>query len=266
MKHMFHLAAGLPTVPLFDLPVISTDADTAITALLAPGPARRVHFLNAHCANVMARDRGYFHALKAADAVLPDGIGVELAARMTGQRLAANLNGTDLTPALLTRAAQKGLSVYLFGGTPGTADTAARTLRARIPGLIVAGTRDGFDGARNTDAVIADINASGADIVLVAMGVPLQDVWLARHAPRLNARLTLGVGACLDFLAGNVSRAPLWLRRARAEWVWRLALEPRRLARRYLLGNVTFLARAARHAVAQRLAALAPIAAPVPAE
>lgn len=252
---MFHaphtFALPLPTLPLLGLRVVSTDADTAIAALLAPG-RRRGHFLNAHCVNVMHNDGAYFHALQTADIVLPDGIGVELAARMTGQRIAANLNGTDLVPALLDRAAAQGLSVFLFGGAPGTAPAAAHALRTRIPGLTVAGTRDGFDGARDPDAAIAAINGSGADIVLVAMGVPLQDLWLAQHAHRLDARLTLGVGACLDFLAGNVARAPRILRRARLEWAWRLALEPRRLARRYLLGNVLFLARAARHALGQR--------------
>jgi lipopolysaccharide/colanic/teichoic acid biosynthesis glycosyltransferase len=134
-----------------------------------------------------------------------------------------------------------------------------------IPGLAIAGTRDGFSGAADTDAVIADINASGADIVLVALGVPLQELWLHRHAHRLNAGLTLGVGAALDFLAGTVSRAPHLVRKARLEWAWRLAQEPRRLASRYLKGNGVFLARAAQrvarkkspHDLAQRLLDLA---------
>jgi lipopolysaccharide/colanic/teichoic acid biosynthesis glycosyltransferase len=117
--------------------------------------------------------------------------------------------------------------------------------------LCIAGTRDGFDGAQDADEAVAAINASGADIVLVALGVPLQDVWLHRHAVRLNAALTLGVGALFDFLAGNVRRAPKLVRKARCEWVWRLAMEPRRMARRYLAGNVTFLARTASRAVAR---------------
>lgn len=120
------------------------------------------------------------------------------------------------------------------------------------PGLRVAGTRDGFDGAADEAAAIRAINASGADILLVAMGVPRQDVWLARNAHRLAPGLCLGVGALFDFLAGRVARAPLALRRARLEWAWRLAMEPRRMAGRYLVGNVTFMGRAVAHALRMR--------------
>ncbi|RYH00657.1 WecB/TagA/CpsF family glycosyltransferase [Salipiger sp. IMCC34102] len=236
--------AGAQTyLPALDLQLLDCTMHEAVDSLLSPGK-RKAFFVNAHCCNVMHRDAEYMRAVRCADVLLPDGIGVALAARMTGQRLTGNLNGTDLVPALLAQAAKQGRSVYLFGGTPGTADAAAAALIHRIPHLRVAGTRDGFAGARDAEAVIADINASGADIVLVALGVPMQELWIHRHAHRLNAALVTGVGAALDFLAGNVSRAPSWLRRARSEWVWRLAQEPRRLARRYLAGNLGFLARA----------------------
>lgn len=225
-------------VPLVD----ATTADT-IDALFS-GTARSVYFLNAHCANERARNPAYAAALSRADAVLPDGIGVELAGLMAGHQLTENLNGTDFTPALLRSAARRGLSVFLFGARPGTAEAAARKLCHSIPGLRIAGTRDGYDGAQDTDAALAEINASGADILLVAMGVPAQEIWIDQNLPRLSPRLVLGVGALFDFLAGNVSRAPKMVRNMRMEWVWRLAQEPRRLAKRYLLGNATFLARA----------------------
>ncbi|WP_430521706.1 WecB/TagA/CpsF family glycosyltransferase [Alloyangia pacifica] len=239
---------ALPTREVIGLPVVDATAQATIEAVLAPG-RRTVAFLNAHCANVMARDTSYADALRQADMILPDGIGVDLAARMTGQRLTANLNGTDFVPALLRTARQRGLSVFLFGGTPGTAERAADRLCRDLPGLRVVGTRDGFSGAADETAAIDAINASGADILIVAMGVPRQDVWLARNAERLAPRIRLGVGALLDFLAGNVRRAPVAIRQARCEWVWRLAIEPRRMAGRYLVGNATFLARAALHAL-----------------
>lgn len=239
---------ALPTREVIGLPLVDATAQATIEAVLAPG-RRTVAFLNAHCANVMARDTSYADALRQADMILPDGIGVDLAARMTGQRLTANLNGTDFVPALLRTARQRGLSVFLFGGTPGTAERAADRLCRDLPGLRVVGTRDGFSGAADETAAIDAINASGADILIVAMGVPRQDVWLARNAERLAPRIRLGVGALLDFLAGNVRRAPVAIRQARCEWVWRLAIEPRRMAGRYLIGNATFLARAALHAL-----------------
>ncbi|WP_417204928.1 sugar transferase [Antarctobacter sp.] len=241
------VAAPLRTRPVLGLPLVDGTTDQAIATLMTGG-ARRVYFLNAHCANVRARNSRYAAALDKADMVLPDGIGVELAARMTGKGLTENLNGTDFTPALLRAAAARGQSVFLFGAAPGTAEAAANRLALAIPGLRIAGTRDGFEGAADSDAAIDHINGSGADILLVALGVPMQELWIDEHAHRLSPRLVLGVGALFDFLADRVRRAPVTLRRAKMEWLWRLAMEPRRLAGRYVVGNVTFLARAAAYA------------------
>ncbi len=250
------IASPLSTrhIPALGLDLVDATVDHTIAALLAPG-RRRAFFMNAHCCNVRRKDAGYAAAVAQADMLLPDGIGIELAARMTGMRLAENLNGTDLVPALLTQAARQGKSVYLFGGTPGTAEAAASRLASRIAGLSIVGTRDGFAGASDAEAAIADINASGADIVLVALGVPLQEIWLHQNAKHLDAPLTLAVGALFDFLAGSVVRAPKIIRRARMEWIWRLAQEPKRLASRYLAGNVAFLSHAAAKALGQISAA-----------
>lgn len=243
--------SGLSHISLFGLDLISgTTAEVVEDLLQSTGP-RRVAFLNAHCGNVMAKDATYADALATADMVLPDGIGVELAAKFCGKRFRENLNGTDFTPALLKAAAAKGLTVYLLGARPGVAQDAARKLCLSIPGLRIVGTRDGYGGLADEDAAIAAINAARPDILITALGVPMQDVWLARNAPRLNARITMGVGALLDFLSGRVRRAPALVRRLRGEWVWRLACEPRRMAKRYLVGNFAFLARAGAHALAQ---------------
>lgn len=236
-------------IPGLRVSLVDATGPDVIAMLLSPG-RRRVHFMNAHCFNVMARNKTYASAVRSADLLLPDGIGVALAGRMGGQRLTANLNGTDLIPALLKDASRRGKSVYLFGGAPGTAEQAAANLLRKIPGLRIVGTRDGFGQAQDDAAVVADINASGADIVLVALGVPMQEIWLYRNAPLLKAGLTLGVGAALDFFAGNVKRAPAWVRKVKCEWIWRLAMEPRRLAKRYLIGNFSFLARTAKDTVA----------------
>ncbi|MGP6085892.1 WecB/TagA/CpsF family glycosyltransferase [Antarctobacter jejuensis] len=246
----FTPAVDLPTREIMGLPIVDATSQQTIEALL-DGTARRIYFLNAHCANMRARDPEYAAALQRADVILPDGIGVELAARMRGAGLTENLNGTDLTPKLLHAAARRGQSVFLFGAKPGTADAAARKLALSIPGLRIAGTRDGYDGAANSAEAIAEINASGADILLVAMGVPRQELWINTHADELNPRLVLGVGALFDFLSGNVQRAPQPVRKAGMEWAWRLAMEPRRMANRYLVGNFTFMARAAVHAIGQ---------------
>ncbi len=243
-------ARPLATTPVMGLPLVCETTADVVPALLSPGQ-RCVYFMNAHCFNVRARCPTYKRALNRADVLLPDGIGVEIAAKLGGASIPENLNGTDLTPGLMTAAAQKGLSVFLLGGRSGTAQRAAQKLCTHTPGLQIAGTCNGYDDLHNTEALIDRINASGADIVLVAMGVPLQELWIDKHAHRLNARLIMAVGGLFDFLAGNVRRAPVPVRRARLEWVWRLAMEPRRLARRYLIGNFNFLARATHHALSQ---------------
>lgn len=212
---------------------------------------RRVFFYNAHCANIRAKDSEYADALARADYVLPDGAGIELAAKMTGKTLTANLNGTDFLPLVLALAARQGRSIFLMGGTPGTAERAAKHISSQISGLKIAGTRDGYDGAKDARGAIEAINRSGADILLVAMGVPLQELWLDRHAHLLHPRLCFAVGGLLDFWAGNVPRAPGWLRLIKGEWIWRLAMEPRRMWKRYLLGNISFLIRAGLTALRQ---------------
>lgn len=229
---------------LFDLSLLNTSKDHAISLLLGKG-RRRVAFVNAHCVNVAAKDPVYRRALESADVLLPDGAGIEFAARLNGLQMVSNLNGTDLCPTLLAEAASRGKSVFLLGGKPGVAAAAAAQLNDLIPSLRIVGTRDGFNGAEPQSAIAA-INASRADILLVAMGVPLQEVWLHRAHDMLHPDLVLGVGALFDFLAGEVPRAPLWMRRARLEWLWRLCVEPRRLFGRYVIGNAVFVARALR--------------------
>jgi exopolysaccharide biosynthesis WecB/TagA/CpsF family protein len=204
----------------------------------------RIAFLNAHCANLRARDPDYASALDSAHAVLPDGSGIGLALRLRGEKLTANLNGTDLIPALCQRLAKSGHSVFLLGGQPGVARAAAKSLVATAPGLNIAGTHHGFFAHDEESAIVRKINASGASVVLVAFGVPLQDVWLARNAARLTAPLTFGVGGLFDFLSGRIPRAPSVLRRTGLEWTYRLYQEPRRMWRRYILGNPEFVARA----------------------
>ncbi|MGH1415176.1 MAG: WecB/TagA/CpsF family glycosyltransferase [Pelagimonas sp.] len=213
------------------------------------GQRNTVFFLNAHCANIRARHRTYAQALARADYVFPDGIGVEMAAKMCGDQVTTNLNGTDLVPELLQEAGRRGLSVFLFGARAGVAQAAADKLMVSCPGLRVAGILDGYAQSANNRQTVAHINASGADIVLVAKGVPLQELWIDQHRDQLEARLVIGVGALFDFVSGMVPRAPEPIRKARAEWLYRLCCEPKRMARRYLIGNATFLGRASVHAI-----------------
>ncbi|EGD59087.1 WecB/TagA/CpsF family glycosyl transferase [Novosphingobium nitrogenifigens DSM 19370] len=239
--------ACLQTTRLFGFNLVrSTRPNMADLLVNAARDGQRLHvnFLNAHCVNLAANDDHYRAILQDSDMLLPDGSGLALAARMARQPMGDNLNGTDLFPDLCERASVLGVSIYLIGGQPGIAEAAARTMQAKYPALRIAGYRDGFFSPDQTDAVVDAINASGAGMVFVGMGVPLQEKWIARNSARLHAPVLLGVGGLFDYYSGRIPRAPMAFRAVGCEWVWRLMMEPRRLARRYILGNLLFMARA----------------------
>jgi exopolysaccharide biosynthesis WecB/TagA/CpsF family protein len=215
-------------------------------AARARGAVRVVHFANAHTLNLAWNDPGFRDVLARADVVLNDGVGLDLYARMVGVRFERNFNGTDLVPALLEDIDPADpLRVFLFGGVPGRAEDAARVLEARFPGVLVVGTRDGYAH----EGAIAAINETSPDLLLVGMGNPLQERWVESARHHLDVGVAMGVGALIDFLSGRVARAPRWMRAARLEWLYRLAREPQRLFRRYVVGNPAFLARAAAYAL-----------------
>lgn len=221
------------------------------TERTADGP-RLVGFVNAACLNIAAEDPEYRSVVQRFDLVLPDGIGVRLGGRMQGVDVLDNVNGTDLFPQLAERAARSGHSFYLLGSADGVASATAELMTQRYPGLRIAGSQHGYFSPEEEAGVIDAINASGASFLFVAMGVPEQEKWLARNADRLTVPVALGVGALFDITSGRVPRAPKPIRAARMEWGWRLAMEPRRMWRRYVLGNPVFLTRAYLDARANR--------------
>ena len=252
------LPGSAATVTMFGLNVSNTTMDEAIDWIVRRAQRRQksqLNFVNAHCINTASRDLDYQRVLRASDSLLPDGSGIRLAMRMQGTALIENLNGTDLFPRLCGVAVKHGLSLFLLGAAPGVARQTAENMQRRYPGLRIAGTHDGFFDARHEEGVIDQINHSRADILLVAMGVPRQELWLARNRDRLLTSVDMGVGGLFDFYAGRISRAPAWLRRLGMEWTWRLLQEPTRLWRRYVLGNPEFVLRALLDSLRQRRAA-----------
>ena len=205
-----------------------------------------IAYANAHTLNLASRDASYRDLLQRASLVLNDGAGVALAARIGGDRFPENLNGSDFNVAILQLSARRDWPVFLLGGRPGVAERAATALRKRIPDLEIAGLHHGYFGRHDDAGIAALVRSSGARVLMVAMGNPLQEQWIDRHLPATGATVGVGVGAFLDFQAGEVRRAPAWMNRAGIEWVYRLGQEPGRLWRRYLLGNPVFLARVVR--------------------
>jgi beta-1,4-glucosyltransferase len=173
--------------------------------------------------------------------IVNDGIGVDIATWLIHrEKFPENLNGTDFIPHYLNSVKDKG-RVYLFGAKPGIAVRAAQKLTNEFSAKVV-GTCDGYEQAKDSSTLIADMNASGANIILVAMGNPAQEKWILDHRHQLNASVFIGVGALLDFLAGDKPRAPRIIQKLRLEWFYRLCLEPTRLMRRYTIDIAVFLA------------------------
>lgn len=202
-----------------------------------------MHFVNAHCINVAAKDAEYHAILANADALFADGSGIRLAGSTLGCPIVDNVNGTDLFPLLCSRFAKTGKRLFLLGSAPGVAEKAARWAEEYTGSSIIAGTYHGYFKTGEESSVIEAINASGAELLLVALGVPRQEKWIASVRSLLQVPLCMGVGALFDFYSGTVSRAPLWMRKIGLEWVWRLLLEPGRMWRRYIVGNVVFIVR-----------------------
>jgi N-acetylglucosaminyldiphosphoundecaprenol N-acetyl-beta-D-mannosaminyltransferase len=210
-----------------------------------PEAARRVMYANAHVINEAQARPELLAALHYADLVYCDGYGVRLAARALGLDIPHRMTGADWVWGLATLCEAEGRSVYLLGSEPGVAAEAARRLQRWYPGLQVAGTHHGFfePGSPHDERVVEDLNAKRPDIVLVGMGTPKQELWVQHNAPRVEAGVLWTVGALFDYVSGRTPRAPGWLADNGLEWIFRLAIEPQRMWRRYLLGNPVFVSR-----------------------
>jgi exopolysaccharide biosynthesis WecB/TagA/CpsF family protein len=227
--------------PILGVPIAILRRSEAIALLLqrlAAGRQTAVTFANANLLTASHRDRR-LRAELADMLVLNDGIGVDAASWILhGARFPENLNGTDFTPALLA-ALPEATRVFLYGARPEVVARAAERLAALYP-VAICGALDGY--VRDDGAVARAVERSRAQVVLVALGNPLQERWMAANARHLAAPLLIGVGAYFDFVSGSVSRAPAWVRSLRFEWLYRLAREPKRLWRRYTVDGVAYFA------------------------
>ena len=179
---------------------------------------------------MLARENaGLMSAIEGADLVLADGVGVTYGAKILGTPLKGRVPGIDFAAKLMGEMAGKGMSVFLFGAKPGVAEKAAAALTARGPGLVIAGTNDGY--FKDDGPIIEKINAAAPDLLLVCLGAPKQELWMQANAARLNVGLMAGLGGSLDVFAGNVQRAPEQWQKLGLEWLYRLLKEPSRIGR-----------------------------------
>lgn len=208
-------------------------------------PATVMH-ANVHTVNLAYEDRAYRDVLRSADMVLNDGKGVMLGARLLGQHFPHDLNGNIVAPLVVERAAARGWPTFLLGAKPGVAQRLESVLMQKHPSLKIVGVHHGYFGSEGEDEAVERVRASGTGLLLVGMGNPHQERFLRRRMSDTGARLGIGVGAYFDFQTGTMPRAPQWMSDRGLEWIYRLAQEPRRMWRRYLVGNPTFVVRVLR--------------------
>jgi len=188
-------------------------------------------------------DDAFRAAYSRTDLSFVDGTPVLWAARLLGTPLPAKLSGSDLFDPLLARAEREGFRVVLLGGGPGVAELAAQNLRRRLPGLQIVDTlapRLGLTPTPEEAATVERLLAAKADLIFVCLGAPKQELFSDRNRALLAPAVLVGFGAAVDFAAGTIARAPVWMSRMGLEWAFRLGREPRRLAARYLLRDPEF--------------------------
>ncbi|MDO9313072.1 MAG: WecB/TagA/CpsF family glycosyltransferase [Burkholderiaceae bacterium] len=218
--------------------------------------SRYVCICNVHSVVTARQDEAFAKVIHDADMATPDGAPVAWLMRRLGVDTQDRINGPDLMWRYCAEASRRGESIYLYGGQQSTLDTLQLMLLEQFPGLRIAGAYSPPYRQLSPEedaAVVETINASGAGIVWVSLGCPKQEKWMSEHRGRIQA-VMVGVGAAFDYHAGTIQRAPLWMQRNGLEWLHRLASEPRRLWKRYLVTNTLFIWFAVRQLLAPRSA------------
>ncbi|HEX4344607.1 MAG TPA: WecB/TagA/CpsF family glycosyltransferase [Solirubrobacteraceae bacterium] len=234
---------------IFELPIELDPPDELLQRIIGwvgnGGPTKRVMYVNAHVINQSREDPALRAALEEADLVYCDGYGVRLAAKALNTEIPHRMTGADWIWDLAALCEAQQTSIYLLGCEPGVARQAGLRLRRTHPNLRIAGAHHGYFaiGSGHDDRVVEDINRCRPDIVLVGMGTPKQELWAQRTVDSLDCSVLWTVGALFDFVSGRVPRAPASLADNGLEWIFRLAIEPQRMWRRYLVGNPVFLSR-----------------------
>lgn len=177
------------------------------------------------------RDPELKKVLDAAALVVPDGAGTVWAAHHLGYKMPERVAGYDMVQELLKIAPQKQLRIYFFGSAPGVAEKAKRKAETLYPGVNIVGVRNGYFSEADESDIVADIKKAEPDILLAALGVPKQEKWLHKYYKELNVPVSIGVGGTFDVMAGVMKRAPLWMQKAKLEWLFRGLLQPKRAGR-----------------------------------
>jgi N-acetylglucosaminyldiphosphoundecaprenol N-acetyl-beta-D-mannosaminyltransferase len=244
------------------VPVDACSIDSAVREIERWVDERRggaALYINAHLYNLIWDDPALAEVFDDCSLVYADGMSVVWAARMLGHEVPERVPLTYAIEDLAANWDRRGFSVYFLGGDPGRAETAAARLTERYPGIQVAGCHHGYFDDAESPAIIDDINAAKPDILLVGLGNPRQETWVAGNITRLDVAATMTCGGLFDWVSGLRRPAPRWVGRLGMEWMYRLLIEPRRLFARYLVGNPRFLWALGRAVVRGERAAAIPL-------
>ncbi|VUD46954.1 N-acetylglucosaminyldiphosphoundecaprenol N-acetyl-beta-D-mannosaminyltransferase [Thalassocella blandensis] len=230
---------------LFNIKIHNRTLQEAVKEIFSSDGSRcrSVFFVNVNSINLSFKNKHLTRDINCGDLVLADGSGVRLGAKRVNVKLKDNVNGTDLLPYICEALVARGESLFLLGAAPGVAQTAANRLQDQYPGLKIAGVQHGYFKPKENASVIEAINRSGASILLVGFGSPIQEKWINENKHQLKVKTALGVGGLFDFYSGRISRAPIWMREIGMEWIYRLAMEPGKKFERYVIGNPLYLFR-----------------------
>ncbi|MCX7710249.1 MAG: WecB/TagA/CpsF family glycosyltransferase [Clostridia bacterium] len=233
------------TVDILGVPVDHVSMSEAlekVKGFLASDRAHTIYTPNAEIMMAAQRDSALMEILRQADLLVADGAGVVLASKILKRSVPEKVSGIDLVRKTFTLKQSKKIRYFLFGGKPGVAEAAAEKVLAQYPDAEIVGCRNGYFKSEDEEAIILQINASKADILLVALGAPKQEKWIHMYKSQLNVKVCMGVGGTLDVLAGQVKLAPEFMRKAGLEWLYRLYKEPWRYKRMLDLPRFTLLA------------------------
>ena len=230
------MVAGIPVANLTE-----DEAVAVIDEMISKGGSHYAAVVNAAKIVAADRDEKLKQVLLEADLVTADGMAVVWASRFLGQPLEERVTGIDLFQRLVEHAAERGWSVYFLGARDESVRGTVERFKTEHSALRVAGYRNGYFTASESNAIADAIKQSSADLLFVAMGSPAQENWIASQLARTGVRFALGVGGSFDHVSGLAVRAPRWMQRAGLEWLYRLMREPRRMWRRYLIGNSVFI-------------------------
>jgi N-acetylglucosaminyldiphosphoundecaprenol N-acetyl-beta-D-mannosaminyltransferase len=220
---------------------------------LGPRASHTLVTMNASLICMMRRDTSLRHACLRGDLIVADGVPLVWASRLAGCPLPERVAGVDLMTALLGMGSEHRLGAYFLGAKPEVVSEMTRRVAGAHPGLRVLGARDGYFGPAESSSIVTEVRGLAPHMLFVGMPSPFKEIWCEENRDALQVPLIMGVGGSFDVLAGHVRRAPRAMQKLGLEWSWRLAMEPRKMWKRYLLSNTEFMWLATREILARRV-------------